>query len=228
MGTRMDMGTGTRMKSSFGQGQENKVISFTKPKSKYRMTGVRMERLAELIAQMDEPTLNLFVQGWEVDLDSLMVDNYNRMIKRAKTYSGRYWGLITLLLMNDYTVAREVMIKADGGRLDPIDDRVRFLLVNTMAMRNSDASAPVEMIQEYERLFAEISALVKEYDLHSGYFRRNTKSLKDEWWDLTVYDSRIGYGVQVGRSMYEALWILLKFRVYIVAVMPRVEVGTEV
>lgn len=186
------------------------------------LVGTPIEKVAELVAQMDESTLKVWIEEFEVDFDPIMTDNYERMIKRVKNYMGGYFGIVSLMLLNNYTAAKSVMEKAESGKLEPIDDRVRFLFVNTNDIRQNHGTINQDMIDEYKDIYSAVTDQIKELDLHNGYFRRNTKPLSLEWEDLEMYDNRIRHNVQVSQAMYEALWILLKFRIYVVALFPKI------
>lgn len=168
-----------------------------------------------------------FVHNMEHDypLTDVIRDGWNRVVKGAKTYNGLYFGLVTLLLMNDYGVARSAMQGADKEQTDELDKRIQFLLVNVNNLRDTDLEVDAPIMDEYHDLFDQVILLVKEYDLDGGRWRRNGRLLSDDWETLMMYDNRVLHGIKPYESMYQALWIMMQLRTYMVALMPPVEVA---
>ena len=187
---------------------------------------VAPEKLAQLVAQMDEPIMTMFLDEYEVDLEKIMSDNWEKVVRRAKTYGGRYWGLLTLLLLNDYTSARDIVARADTGKMGELCERTRFLLINVNDIKNTGAvSIDDTLMDEYQRVYDEAIVLIDHYELGNGYWSRSGVNLADEYESMEMYHHRVDHKLFVSQSMYESLWVVTKFLVYISALMPRIEEG---
>lgn len=179
-----------------------------------------MDAIAEYFVQMSEPQMKEALQDYAFNIkDTTNRENAKRIVKNAKgDYQELWWGLASFLFLGDYTASRTVWDAMK--RPAEIDTQLQFLITNIAPLRHERGMPSMSLVFAAMDVLEEIKPVVSYFELASGYFRRNTNDLQEEWEDILLQEHRLRFGTGTYEDLYTFCLGLLKFRLFIIGFMP--------